>query len=214
MIRLRAADWFSTEICNVEITASEKGKATVLVFGSYSCPNFRQVAPATTGEELSAETLLECLHTIPSKQLLLPEYDADTLGWMLNFIGKRDAFGKVRRVLVRDENGKILGWFLYYLAPGEVGEVIQIGAESPSIGRVLDHLFYDGWKHGLIGLHGRMEPQFMQELTMRSCFFLRNGSWTLAHSRTPELLAPIQSGSAFFSRLDGEWCLRPGTEIL
>jgi tetratricopeptide (TPR) repeat protein len=31
---------------NVEITGPEKGKATVLVFGSYSCPNFRKAAPA------------------------------------------------------------------------------------------------------------------------------------------------------------------------
>jgi hypothetical protein len=50
----------------------------------------------------------------------------------------------------------------------------------------------------------------MEELTQRSSFFLRNGSWTLAHSRNPELLAPIFSGNAFFSRLDGEWCLRFG----
>jgi type I thyroxine 5'-deiodinase len=30
----------------VNITAPEQGKPTVLVFGSYSCPNFRKAAPA------------------------------------------------------------------------------------------------------------------------------------------------------------------------
>jgi hypothetical protein len=50
----------------------------------------------------------------------------------------------------------------------------------------------------------------MEELTLRSSFFLRNGSWTLAHSRRPELLGSIFSGNAFFSRLDGEGCLRFG----
>lgn len=173
----------------------------------------RQTQPSTKGEELSPAALLTCLRTIPSRQLLLPDYDEDTLRWMLDFVTKRNAFGHVRRILVRDDSTKIIGWFLYYAALGQVGEVIQLGAESSSIGKVLDHLFYDAWKHGLIGLHGRMEPQFMQELTMKSCFFLRNGSWTLAHSRTPEMLAPLQGGNAYFSRMDGEWCLRPGTEL-
>ena len=50
----------------------------------------------------------------------------------------------------------------------------------------------------------------MEELTQRACVFLRNGSWTLAHSNKPELLNGIFSGTAFFSRLDGEWSLRFG----
>ena len=57
------------------------------------------------------------------------------------------------------------------------------------------------------------EPQFMQELTAKSCFFLRQGSWTLIHSKQAELSELFQSGSAFFSRLDGEWPLRPGLDI-
>ncbi len=169
---------------------------------------FRQVRPTTSGEELSVETLLQCLSSIPSKQLLLPEYDLGSLDWVLKFVAERKAFGDVRRILVRDKEQKRIGWFIYYMAPGAIGEVLQIGAESPSISKVLDHLFYDAWEHGLIGLHGRLEPQFMQELTLKSCFFLRNGSWTLAHSNKPELLGLIQSGTAFFSRLDGEWCFR------
>jgi hypothetical protein len=48
----------------------------------------------------------------------------------------------------------------------------------------------------------------MHDLTQMSCFFLRNGSLTLVHSTKPELLGPIQSGAAFFSRLDGEWPFR------
>jgi hypothetical protein len=170
---------------------------------------FRQARPdSTTGEELSVEILLQCLNTIPSRQLLLPEYDLGSLDWVLKFVSERKALGDVRRVLVRDKGQKPIGWFIYYLVPGGVGEVLQLGAESPSVSKVLDHLFYDAWEHGLIGLHGRLEPQFMQELTLKSCFFLRNGSWTLVHSNKPELLGLIQSGTAFFSRLDGEWCFR------
>jgi len=181
---------------------------------SFGGSPFHHAQPSTTGEDLSADMLLQCLNTIPNKQLLLPKYDLTSLQWVLKFVGDRRAFGNVRRVLVRDSNRRPIGWFIYYSPTDGIGEVLQIGADSPSTGKVLDHLFYDAWSRGLIGLHGRLEPHFMQELTLRSCFFLRNGSWTLAHSNRPELLGLIQSGSAFFSRLDGEWCFRVDADRL
>ncbi|MBZ5502478.1 MAG: GNAT family N-acetyltransferase [Acidobacteriia bacterium] len=172
----------------------------------------RQSPPTTTSEELDTEMLLQCLATIPSKHWLLPEYDRTSLEWTLDFLAKRKVFGELRRVLVRNKERKIIGWYIYYVAPGAVGEVVQIGAEGPAVGAVLDQLFYDAWKHGLIGLHGRLEPQFMQELTLKSCFFFRNGSWTLIHCGKPELAGLLESGTAFFSRLDGEWALRSAIE--
>ena len=172
--------------------------------------SLRQSKPATKDEELDINTLLECLATIPAKHLILPEYDRYSLNWVFEVIARRKVFGDVRKALVRDKEGRTLGWYIYSIAPGSVGEVLQLGATSPSAGIVLDHLFYDAWKNGLVGIHGRMEPQFMQELTGRSCFFLRHGSWTLINSNRPQLLNLFQSGSAFFSRLDGEWSLRHG----
>jgi hypothetical protein len=171
---------------------------------------FRRVQLAGDDEALDTDTLIQCLSTIPSKHWILPEYDRDSLNWVLDFVAKRGVFGDLRKAVVRDQDKKIIGWYIYSLAQGGVGEVLQIGAESASIGVVLDHLFHDAWKHGLIGLHGRMEPQYMQELTAKSCFFFRNGSWTLVQSSKPNLLALLQSGTAFFSRLDGEWALRHG----
>ncbi len=170
----------------------------------------RQSQPATNDEPLDTETLLDCLATIPAKHWIVPEYDRDSLNWVLDFVAERGVFGDLRKALVRDHDGKIVGWYIYSIAPGGVGEVLQLGAASPAMGMVLDHLFYDAWKHGLVGIHGRMEPQFMQELTTRSCFFLRHGSWTLVHSNKPQLLNLFQSGTAFFSRLDGEWSFRHG----
>jgi hypothetical protein len=171
----------------------------------------RQVAPTTSGEDLDTATLLQCLTTFPGKQGLVPEYDASSLQWVFDFITRRNALGALRKVLVKDKDGKTIGWFIYSVRPNSpVCEVLQIGGLSPSIGLVLDHLFYDAWKAGLLAVHGRMEPQFMQELSGKSCFFFRHGSWTLAHSAQPELAMLLQSGNAFFSRLDGEWCFRHG----
>lgn len=173
----------------------------------------RQTTPVDD-QELDNEALLQCLTTIPGKQGLLPEYDISSLNWVLDFIARRKVLEPIRKAAVRDGSGKIVGWYVYTIpVKGGIGEVMQIGSQSPSVGMVLDHLFSDAWKHGLSALHGRMEPQFMQELTSRSCLFFRHGSWTLVQSTQPDLLSLLQSGTAFFSRLDGEWCFRHGGAI-
>lgn len=171
---------------------------------------FRQSKPTATGEDMDTEMLLGCLTKIPGKHWLLPEYTQESLDWVFRFLTKRNAFGEIHKVLVRNRDQKIIGWCIYSGAPGKVGEVLQLGAESVSASIVLDYVFYDAWKRGLIGLHGRLEPQLMQELTAKSCFFFRNGSWTLVSSNRPELLSLIHTGTAFFSRMEGEWCLRHG----
>jgi hypothetical protein len=174
---------------------------------------FRQARPTTTEDELGVPTLIKCLETIPGKHLLLPEYDQASLTWVLDFISSRKAFGDIRKVLVRDEGGDILGWYIYSAIAGGVGNVLQLGSKSSSMDRVLAHLFHDAASHGLIGLEGRLEPQFMEELSRRACPFFRSRSWTLVHSKQSELVDLFQSGAALFSRLEGEWCLRPGVEI-
>lgn len=166
--------------------------------------------PQGTTADLDNEVLLELLTKIPAKNWILPEYDKSSIDWTLDFVGRRKAFGDVRKKIVRNIDQKPIGWFIYYASPGAIGEVLQIGAESASVGKVLDHLFYDAFEYGLVGLHGRLEPQLMQELTLKVCFFMRNGSWTLVQSDKLDVLNLIQSGTAFFSRLDGEWALRPG----
>jgi hypothetical protein len=161
-------------------------------------------------QELDTATLLDCLNKIPAKHWLRPEYDQQSLDWLFDFIAKRNVLGELRKALVRDDSGKTLGWYIYAMSGLPVGEVLQIGADSASAGTVLDHMFYDAWQRGLAGLHGRMEPQFMAELTARGCVVFRHGSWTLVHSSQQDLLNLLHSGTAFFSRLDGEWSFRHG----
>lgn len=173
---------------------------------------FRQKPPSETDPDLLIDAMLNCLSTIPGKHWMLPEYDERSLTWVLDFITQRNVFGELRKAKVLDKDRGVVGWYIYSRVSGGIGEVLQFGADSAYIGKVLDHLFYDAWKHGLIGLHGRMEPQFMQELTTRSCFFFRNGSWTMLHSNKADLVTLLQGGTAFFSRLDGEWSLRHGSD--
>lgn len=90
------------------------------------------------------------------------------------------------------------------------GEVVQVGAASNSTRKVLDHLFYDPWRHGAIALHGRVEPRLMQVLADKHCVFYRQGDWMQVHSRKSGLLELIHSGDAFLTCLEGEWSLKFG----
>ena len=120
---------------------------------------------------------------------------------------RMQARGDLRKVVLRDDSQKILGWYVYYLKPGAVGEVVQIGGEWQFTKNILDHLFYDAWNHGVIALHGVVQSHWMAGLSYKNCFFTCRGGWTLAHSRKPELLELLNRGDVFLSRLDGEWYL-------
>jgi hypothetical protein len=170
---------------------------------------FRQRPPLISEEELSAETLLTCMRDSSETHSFRTEYDRDSLRWLLDFMSRMKAYGKLRKVLLRNKERKVVGWYLYYLRKGGVGEVVQIGATHSSIDAVLGHLSYDAWTHGAIALNGRVEPQLPQKLSEKYCFFFL-GNRLLVHSRNPELARLIQSDRAFLTRLDGEWCLRFG----
>lgn len=58
-----------------------------------------------------------------------------------------------------------------------------------------------------IGVHGWLEIRYAQELSEARCSFW--GSIPLLfRACDPELARLVQHGDTFFSRLDGEWCLK------
>jgi hypothetical protein len=171
---------------------------------------FRQRPLSMSEEELGVETLLACMRDFWEPRSLRPEYDRDSITWLLDFMARMSAYGSLRKILLRNRKGKIIGWYLYYLRRGGIGQVVQVGASHHSVDAVLDHLSYDAWTHGAIALHGRLDPHLSQEPLGKYCFYFL-GDRVLVHSRDPELARHIQSGSAFLTRLDGEWCIRFGT---
>jgi hypothetical protein len=177
-------------------------------------PLFRPAKSRLRGGELDLETLLQCQTQFRNGYSLWPEYNIESLQWLLGFMNRMPARGQLRKVVVRDDNQKgdqkILGWYIYYVRPGAVGEVVQIGSAAKSTKAILDHLFYDATEQGVIGLHGVVDSRRMADFSDKNCFFTCRGGWALAHSRKPELLEPFERGEAFLSRLDGEWCLDPG----
>ena len=132
------------------------------------------------------------------------------LGWAKTYVEKAGLLTTVKRGVYRITEGgrRLLGWYLYYVRAGGVSEVVQVAARNGSFSRVLQRLLADAWRHGAAAVRGRLDPRHVQELSDRHCWFRREGTWTLVHSRHPDLAAAIHQGNAFLSRLEGEWWLR------
>ena len=168
---------------------------------------FCQTRSALRAAALDVETLIHCLTEFRGDYSLRPEYDCGSLKWLLNFMERMHPRADLRKVVLRDDNQKIIGWYLYYLKLGAISQVVQIGGQRKFTKDILDHLFYDAWSRGAIGLHGVAPVHLMADLSEKNCFFTCRGGWTIAHSRNPELLQVLERGDASLSRLDGEWCV-------
>lgn len=164
---------------------------------------------AMFAEDLSLDTLLHSFTDYQKNYAIWPEFDAELLRWILQFMGRNRKRGTLRGVMLRDESGNSIGWYLYYARPGAIGEVVQVCGRPDLFKAVLEHLFQDAREHRVIALHGVAEYRRISDFSDQGCFFTCRGGWTLAHSRRPELLDVLERGDAFLSRLDGEWCLNP-----
>jgi len=178
---------------------------------TFAASPFYQRESRLQATELDVPTFLQCLTEFQQGYSLWSEHSPESLAWLLTFMEKMKGHGdSFRKCLLRDDSGSVVGWYIYYRTRGGFGEVAQLGGVKKRMKEILDHLFYDAWSYGLIGLQGTLERQLMAEFSDKNCFFTCRGGWTLAHSRNPQLLELLNSDGAFLSRLDGEWCLALG----
>ena len=170
----------------------------------------RVVKLTTTLQEtdLDQETLLAGLAQFPLAYALRPDYDPGSIFWLLAKADQMAGPGALRKIALRNADGELVGWYLYELGADGLGEVLQVVGRKKSFGEVLDHLFYHGWRNGAIALSGRLDPKLVQEFSDKYCSFNCGGPWTLTHSKNSEVLQAIYNGDLFFTRLEGEWCMR------
>lgn len=169
--------------------------------------HFEQSAPRVYGDDAGGEgLLLEWLREVARHRALQPVYDDGSLRWLLEQLGRMTEHGALRKIMVRNSMGEIIGYYIHFLNPGGVSAVVQVAAKDGAIEDVLDHLFYDAWRLGMIAVSGQLDPRYMAAFLAKQCFF-HGGSWMLAHSRNPELLHALDRGDAFLTRLEGEWPL-------
>jgi ribosomal protein S18 acetylase RimI-like enzyme len=160
--------------------------------------------------ELDIDMHLHCMAEFRKGYSMWAEYDADSLKWLLDYMDRTPRRGRLRKLFLRNDTEQIVGYYVYYVQPGGIGEVIQIGGDPRFTKLVLDHLLADAMEHGVIALHGVVDLRRMADFSDKGCFFTCRGGWALAYSKTPELLDVLERGDALLSRLDGEWCLHPG----
>lgn len=166
-----------------------------------------RLEPRLEEEELDAAGLLAALDEVSAGLALRPAYDLASLDWLLAQTRAKKHHGVLQSRLLREPNGRIAGWFLYYLNTG-MSRVVQFGARQESARAVLEHLFHHAWCRGALALEGRMEPRFARALGDRHCFFHDRAAMTLMHARDPAVLDPLHRGDAFFTRLEAEWWMR------
>jgi hypothetical protein len=159
--------------------------------------------PAGTTEQLTPELLAEQLTAFDRSFRLLPAYDLESAEWLFRETGAVTARGELHRVLVRAEDGRALGWFVAYLRPGGISQVLQAAAPRRAVGAVLDHLLWRAHEVGSAAVQGRVEPHLLAELRERRCV-MRRTEWALVHG-DPAALAAMAFGHSLVSRLEGEW---------
>jgi hypothetical protein len=169
---------------------------------------FYREAGEPMDDALDPATMLAHLPDILRGTALQPVYDVPALAWLLDQAARKTCYGKLRARAVRDSERRLIGWYLYYLRAGGVGEVLQLTARDGSFERVLRGLLADAWRHGAAAVHGRLDPRFASEFSDRHCWMRTDGAWTLVHSRHRDVMDAIRHGDAFLSRLEGEWWLR------
>lgn len=159
-------------------------------------------------EDFSCETLLELLPQFAAAKSLGPEYDGQSLRWLFDQATQKKSHGQLRRALVRNGGGEIVGWYMYYVNPNGISQVLQLAATKKSIRQVLDQLFFHAWRSGSFAISGRMDPEFATNFSEERCIFSFSGPRMLVHSRHADLREAIQCGDAFLTRLEGEWWMR------
>lgn len=158
-------------------------------------------------QDLDARSMHAALAEHTAHFSLRPVVDLPSLEWQLAQVAAKKRHGPLQSRMLRDPDGRVAGWFLYYLDAG-VSRVIQLAARTDRVRPVLEHLFHHASERGTLALEGRMDPRFAGELGRMQCIYRSSGELTLVHSREPALLTPLLLGNAFFTRLEGEWWLR------
>lgn len=172
-------------------------------------PNrFHRQAAGVEDAPLQPAVMAEQFPEFLGDSALRPVYDARSLAWLLGQAALKTRHGALRSRSVIDASGSPLGWFLYFVRPGDIAELLQLVARPGAIAVVLQRLFADAWRQGASALRGRLEPRQLQALSDRRCWLRREGTWTLVCSRHSEVVETFERGSADLSRLDGEWWMR------
>ncbi len=152
---------------------------------------------------LTVDAMLDQLRAAPRSLRLHLDYDAEYLHWLFRELEAVDVRGVPVRHLVYDRGGRVAGWYIYYLPPGGVAQVLQVAAPDGDPDLVLDHLFWHAARGGAAAVQGRLEPALFGSLGGRRCLLSRT-AWALVYCED-HVMGLLGSAEALLTRLEGEW---------
>jgi hypothetical protein len=156
-------------------------------------------------EALDPASVVDHLARAPGFDLK-PRYDAASFTWLLERCREKAIGGRLRAMAVQDQ-GRPLGWFVYYEKRERVGEVVQMVAAEGRLETVLRAAIDDAATQGLALLRGDVDARDLQAYRDALCL-LNTGRWMLVHSRRQAITDTFMRGSALVSGLDGERWIR------
>lgn len=165
-----------------------------------------QKATVADSEPCDSDTLWRLRQLIPERSLM-PVYTSDSFRWLIEQASQQKLHGVLQKNVVRDPQGDVAGWFLYYVKPRGVAQVLQVFSKPRAAGQVLTSLFQHARLHGAVAVSGQGEPSMALDLAKAHCEFTWSGG-VVIHSRTPEILDAVRRGDAALTRLEGEWWTR------
>jgi hypothetical protein len=160
--------------------------------------------PDAEASPLTDDALLEQLGHAARRLCLYPDYDAEFLHWLFTELEAVDFRGTPVRHLVHDRNGRVAGWYVYFLARDGVAQVMQVAAPTGRPDLVLDHLFWHAASSGAAAVQGRFEPALLGALRRHWCLLSRS-QLALVHTKDKLLLGLLGSPASLLTRLEGEW---------
>lgn len=159
--------------------------------------------PGVQTEELTSRALIDHQGDVLGGARLQVDYDEAFVAWLFREMAAVRTRGTLlRRLLRRDD--RVLGWYVAYLKPRGLSQVMDVKAAKGQLATVIDCLFSDAWRSGAGALEGRLESALYEPLACRRCL-VRYGTRALFHSRDPAVVDAISLGRSALTRLDGEW---------
>lgn len=162
--------------------------------------------PNSTLTDFDSEVIVELLRNQESAAIR-PEYSVDTFRWISDILPARAVAGGVARYMVRDSDGKTLGWFVIAQKVRRIGDLAHIGSSEGCLGEVFDAALAFAQEAGLSLLRGPVTKPVLPLLRSRYCF-INSGRWYLAHSDNRDLMDALGSSGIYMQMFEGErWML-------
>jgi len=157
-------------------------------------------------EDLAPEAMAAAWPRLSARWRLRPDYHESYLTWLLDEMSRVASRGSLVGRQVRDPNGKISGWYLYYLSPVRIAEIMQIVAAENSEDQILMCLLADADHRGAAAVQGRLEAWLIDPLYRNHCrTYYRAPTLALVYARRSDITSAVHAGQAFLTRADGEW---------